>query len=290
MSAALTVCAALAGTVPAAHAQDTLSAASAGQTGIPPAGAPGAESPDSAGHGPFFTSTDAWLAAGFALGTVAMAPLDLALAGELQDSTLQAHETMRHLADGLRLLGFPGTVLLGGSMYAVGRLGDLPGVAEAGLRGTEAVVLSYAVVWTGKNLLGRSRPDRNPDDPFDFDFARGFAGGSDHRSFPSGHTASAFAFAAAVSEEIRHHWPRATPWAASALYSGALLVGISRMYHNRHWASDVVIGAGVGTFSGLKVVSYHHRNPGGVLDRWLLPAAVMPTRSGVQVIWRIAAP
>lgn len=236
---------------------------------------------------PFFIARDAWIALGFVAGTAALAPLDQRLALELQDSTLQAHRVLRGFADTFRFLGFPGTVLLGGSLYAIGRAGDLPGAAEVGLRATEAVLLSYAFVWTGKNLLGRARPDRDPDDPFNFEFARGFHGGSDYRAFPSGHSASAFAFAAAVSSEVREHWPEAAPYAAAGLYTGAALVGVSRMYHNRHWASDVLIGAGIGTFSGLKVVLFHHRSPDNPVDRWLLPSAVVPTGSGYLFMWSI---
>lgn len=239
-------------------------------------------------HGePFFTSRDAWIALGFVAGTLALAPLDQRLARELQDSTVQAHDVFRGAADTFRFLGFPGTAIIGGTLYAVGRIGDIPAAAKVGLRGTEAVVLSYAFVWTGKNLLGRARPDRDPDDPFNFEFARGFHGGSDFRSFPSGHSAGAFAFAAAVSSEVRVHWPGAAPFATPALYVGATLVAASRMYHNRHWASDVLIGAGIGTFSGLKVVQYHHRNPDSFVDRWLLPTALAPTDSGYLFLWRV---
>ena len=42
------------------------------------------------------------------------------------------------------------------------------------------------------------------------------------------------------------------------------------MYNNRHWASDVIIGAAVGTFAGNKVVRYHHSHPGNKLDEWLV--------------------
>jgi hypothetical protein len=42
------------------------------------------------------------------------------------------------------------------------------------------------------------------------------------------------------------------------MYGGAALVGLSRMYNNRHWASDVITGAAIGTFAGTKVVRYHH--------------------------------
>jgi membrane-associated phospholipid phosphatase len=239
---------------------------------------------------PFFTSRDAWMALGFAAGTVAMAPLDLTLAEALRDSTLHVHGTLRNMAAGLRFLGFPGTAILGTSLYAAGRLADRPLLAEVGLHGAQAVALSYVFVWTGKNFLGRARPAQNPQEPFDFRFARGFREGEEYLSFPSGHSAAAFAFAAALSEETRHHWPDAYRYVAPASYATALLVGISRMYHNRHWASDVVIGAGIGTFSGLKLVQYHHRNPDNVLERWLLPQAVVPAESGLLLVWSFPSP
>lgn len=239
---------------------------------------------------PFFTSGDVWLALGFVAGTAAMAPLDVALAGALQDSTLQVHGELRRLAGALRFLGFPGTAIIGASMYGVGRIANLPPLAAVGLHGTEAVVVSYAFVWSGKNLLGRARPYNDPEQPFDFGFGRGFRGGTAYRSFPSGHSAAAFAAAAAVTAEMRVIWPEATPYVAGILYPGAVLVGVSRMYHNRHWASDVVAGAAIGTFSGLKVVRYHHRNPDNAVDRWLLPSSVVPTDSGLMLVWKIPVP
>lgn len=234
---------------------------------------------------PFFTSDDAWLALGFAAGVAALAPFDRALATALQDSTLQVHDDLRSVAAALRFLGFPGTVIIGGSMYLVGRGADLPRLAAIGLHGTEAVVLSYVFVRAGKSLAGRARPSTDPSDPYDFEFARGIHAGSDYRSFPSGHTAAAFAAAAAVTAETNIAWPEATAFLAPTLYIGATLVGVSRMYHNRHWASDVIAGAAIGTFTGLKVVRYHYRNPGNRIDRWLLPRAVLPTESGLLLMW-----
>lgn len=243
---------------------------------------------DQSAGGPFFTATDAWLGLGFAAGVVALAPLDLTLADALQDSTLQVHGVLRDFADGFRLLGFPGTVVIGGSMYAIGRVGGNDRLAAIGLHSTEAVVLSVGIVGTIKGLAGRARPARNPDDPFDMRFARGLTEGSDYRSFPSGHTAAAFAFAAAVTSEMRRHSPEASPWVGAALYTGAALVGVSRMYHNRHWASDVIGGAAIGTFSGLKVVHYHYRNPENRLDRWLLATRILPTPDGgLAIVWTV---
>jgi diacylglycerol kinase (ATP) len=58
-------------------------------------------------------------------------------------------------------------------------------------------------------------------------------------SFPSGHTAAAFAGAALLAP----HFPLATP----AFYAYATLVGWSRVYLGVHYPSDVVIGAASGT-------------------------------------------
>ena len=60
------------------------------------------------------------------------------------------------------------------------------------------------------------------------------------------------------------------------------------MYDNRHWASDVLVGAGIGTFDGLKVVRYHHSHPGNRLDRWMLAGSLVPTDGGGRTFqWSI---
>ncbi len=119
--------------------------------------------------------------------------------------------------------------------------------------------------------------------PTDFDPGRGFKTG-DFSSFPSGHTTTAFAAAAAVTNETTRWWPRSTWIVGPLMYGGATAVGLSRMYHNRHWASDVVVGAMIGTFSGRKVVQYAHGHPGNKLDRLMLRAAVVPDGQGGRML------
>jgi hypothetical protein len=52
------------------------------------------------------------------------------------------------------------------------------------------------------------------------------------------------------------------------------------MYENRHWASDVIMGAAIGTFAGTKVVRYHRTHPGNPIDRWLLNVSASPSELG----------
>lgn len=239
---------------------------------------------------PLFTARDAWIGAGFAVATVALTPLDRRIAIRLQDSTTQANRFFHHGATGLELFASPGAFVIGGSLYVVGRLGHYPRLADLGLHGTEAVVLATVVTGTIKGAAGRARPfvvgDTNPRD---FKFGRGFSK-EGYTAFPSGHTTTAFAAASAVTAETSRWWPQSTWYVGPVMYGGAAMVGLSRMYHNKHWASDVILGAGIGTFSGLKVVKYQHSHPGNRLDRWLLQTSVLPNGfGGAMLAWSVPA-
>ncbi len=85
-----------------------------------------------------------------------------------------------------------------------------------------------AVVYTVKTVTPRERPD-----------------GSATNSFPSGHTATAFVAAQFLHEEYKDK----SPWISVGGYAMATMIGVSRVYNNRHWISDVVTGAGIGILS-----------------------------------------
>lgn len=69
--------------------------------------------------------------------------------------------------------------------------------------------------------------------------------GSNRHSFPSGHTATAFMTATMLTKEYGHN----SPWIGIGAYSVASATGLMRMANNKHWLSDVMMGAGIGILS-----------------------------------------
>jgi hypothetical protein len=239
-----------------------------------------------------FTVRDAWLAAGFATLTVAMFPLDRHIELHLRDQTTPANQFLDNAAKGVEYITTPGSFIIGGALYGIGAVARKPNLKDLGWHGTEAVLLGSGITGLLKGTLGRARPDFDRNGPVttlpsDFKALKGFSDG-ERQSFPSGHTTTAFAAAAAVTSEVNRVWPQYTWYVGPLMYGGAALVGLSRMYHNRHWASDVALGAGVGTFSGLKVVKYSHAHPDNMIDRIILHTSAGPDgRGGAYVVWSV---
>ena len=235
-----------------------------------------------------FTYRDAVLAGSVTLATILARPFDERFAARLQDSTTQANRKLQGVATFVREVATPGSYVIGTSMYVAGRLSKNDRLADLGLHGTEALLVGELVGGAIKGTVGRQRPSVTPPDPNSYGLFRGFLRGDRFRSFPSGHTTSAFAAAAAVSSETSRWWPNTRWIIGPVLFSGAALTGVSRMYNNRHWMSDVLVGAGIGTFAGLKVVRYQHSHPGNRIDRWLLAGSLTPTPDGGHALhWSI---
>lgn len=70
--------------------------------------------------------------------------------------------------------------------------------------------------------------------------------GSTANSFPSGHTATAFVAATIMHKE---YGLTRSPWWSVAAYGMATTTGIMRTLNNRHWISDILVGAGIGVIS-----------------------------------------
>lgn len=221
---------------------------------------------------PLLTGKDALLLGVFTLGTVAVAPLDIQVAKRLQDPGAQENQFLRRAATGLRILAEPGSILAGVGLYAFGRANGQRRVQALGLHSVGSILIADVLGGTIKLVAGRARPYVDIDNPADFQLFRGFSGHA-YQSFPSGHTINAFAFASTVTRETQFWWPHSAWYVGTVMYGGASLMGVSRIYNNQHWASDVMAGAAIGTLIGLKVVKYTHSHPGNHLDRELIKGA-----------------
>jgi undecaprenyl-diphosphatase len=130
---------------------------------------------------------------------------------------------------------------------AMALAGGRPG-RRAAAAGLVALAVDSAVVNIGVKVAARRRPDRDS------------AGVPAVRrvpmpqsaSFPSGHTASGFAFMNAVAHTL--------PAAAGPLGLLASAVGYSRIHTGVHYPGDVVIGAVIGTAVG-EAVGWATRRP-----------------------------
>ena len=163
--------------------------------------------------------------------------------------------------------------------YGIGRLAHSQTAADVGLHWTEALLLTDVISQAIRGPLGRARPRVSQDDAFKFEFGAGFTK-FENRSFPSLHAAVGFATAASLLGEIQLRHPSATPYAAPLLYGFAMIPGLTRMYLDQHWASDVVSGAFVGALIGNRVVHYAHTHNRNKLDRALLGLGIQPEGRG----------
>jgi membrane-associated phospholipid phosphatase len=218
---------------------------------------------------PLLVGKDALLLGAFALGAGLVAPIDRQVASRLQDSATQTNRFLSTAATGLRLLGDPGSLATGAVLYGIGRADGQRRIQALGLHSVESIVLAGILSSGIKVVAGRQRPYADIKNPYNFQLWRGFTDDK-YRSFPSGHTTAAFAFASTLTRETQFWWPHATWYIGTVFYGGAGLIGLSRIYNNQHWASDVMSGAAIGTIVGLKVVKYTHSHPGNHVDRALI--------------------
>jgi len=170
--------------------------------------------------------------------------------------------------------------------YGIGRLTHSETAADVGLHWTEALIFTDVISQAIRGPLGRARPRVVVDDdynPFVFHPFKGFTN-FDYRAFPSLHSAVGFATAAALVGEIRVRNQDAARWAAPPLYALALVPGLTRMYLNQHWASDVIAGGFIGQLIGSRVVHYAHTHKRTKLDRALLATSVTPDEYGRMLV------
>lgn len=135
-----------------------------------------------------------------------------------------------------------------GALFLYGIAKGDQGAIDTAWMTLESMGLAIGTVYLFKNVFSRARPyTENGSDKW---FARdGFK--DEFLSFPSGHSASAFAVAGIIAMEYNEK-----SWVPPLAYSLATLTALSRLYEDYHWASDILIGSAIGYFTAKTVYKY----------------------------------
>jgi membrane-associated phospholipid phosphatase len=132
----------------------------------------------------------------------------------------------------------PTCAVLTAGLYGYGVIEKDKDIRRLGLNLGEAILYSAIVDEALKIIVGRTRPyaglPKSDFHPFQKSFER--------TSFPSGHTTLAFAVSTVMANYYDNIW-----WQAG-WYTAAGLVGAARIYHEKHWLSDVVAGGLISHF------------------------------------------
>lgn len=135
--------------------------------------------------------------------------------------------------------------------YLYGYLGENEKVERVSLLAVESLLVTGLFTTIVKVSMGRTRPfDGVPNDEF-----KGPRTGNN--SLPSGHTSTAFTIATVMANEYEH-----VPLVSPISYGLATLTGLSRLNDQKHWASDVVLGAALGYFTAKTILKLHSNKKG----------------------------
>jgi len=223
-----------------------------------------------------FTARDGWIALGFTAATIAALPVDKMVAHNLQLPQNQNEPGLIHAAALFRNIADPGTVYLSAGLYASGLMLGNATLSDIGAHASESLIVASAAGFVFKGLVGRPLPSQTNADADSYQFGRGIRVDGKWQAFPSGHTLAAFSVASALSAEVRDRWPSHGRLFTVLAYSVASAAGVSRLYNNAHWVSDIIFGAGIGIVAGNKTVAYEHSHPASWVNRVLLHATVAP--------------
>lgn len=211
---------------------------------------------------PFHSSKKDWLkVGGFALVAGGVALLNK----PINRFTVKLHDENKGVADVSKYVtqfGGAYEVYALAGFYTYGLLFKTQKEKTTTALATQAYITAGVLSSVAKYLTGEQRPyytDPNYNKrgaifhgPF-YPFKKG-VDLSSYSSFPSGHTTAAFAAATVYALEYRDH-----PLIPILSYSAATLIGLSRLTENKHWATDVLVGAMLGYLSGRQVVNNFHR-------------------------------
>jgi membrane-associated phospholipid phosphatase len=120
----------------------------------------------------------------------------------------------------------------------------------------QASLYAGAITYILKSVIGRGRPYMNEGTTSFHPFSSLFI--NDYHSFPGGHTTAAFVISTVLARNVEPVWLKVVA------YIPAALTFISRIYQDKHWASDDAAGAALGYFIATWVVDQHEGVPAAI--------------------------
>ena len=220
----------------------------------------------------FFTPHDAAVAGVFFGVSAGLSYFDARIAQNFRDTTYRHVRVGKRLDDIFTHINETTLTVGGLAIYGIAKLAKQEATADIAFHTAESVAAASLTAQVIRGPLGRTRPKDAQDaynDQYEFHFMKGFTH-FQQRSFPSIHSSSGFAAAAALSEEVNMRAPGARWWLGVPLYAMAATPGLSRMYLGQHWASDIFSGAFLGVFYGRRIVQYSHAHPTTRVDKIFL--------------------
>ena len=175
--------------------------------------------------------------------------VDDEIKSEFQDNRSSTTNDMSDLFEpfGNGTYSFPALV----GLYLYGRFGENEKMERTALLAAESFLVTGLFTTVLKVSIGRHRPSKgNNSSTYD-------GPNTSNKSFPSGHTSTAFAIATVVANEYEE-----VPLVAPISYGIATLTGLSRINDNQHWASDVFFGAALGYFTSKTILRLHSNKKG----------------------------
>ena len=184
--------------------------------------------------------------------TAALAGMSLA-DQSLSDSVRDRGTTFGVVGDVVEEIGGGGSFLLLGGFYLAGMIGKDSKAKNVCLDGLAASMIAAGMITPVLGTLaGRERPT-NDLGAYSFHPFEG-------RSFPSGHSTQAFAVASVIATSYDQFWVKA------AAYGAATMTAWARVRRGKHFPTDVVAGAAIGTLVGHSVVTFNRRLRSGECD------------------------
>jgi membrane-associated phospholipid phosphatase len=189
------------------------------------------------GKAPLYWNREQWFQfGGSALLVGALVPMDEVL--NIPFVNWQSSGANKFGEAGDLMGGLPVQFGISGAALGVGLISGNKNWQHFALDNLQAQLFTGGITWVIKELTNRARPETGENN---FAWYGPFNGG-DNTSFFSGHTSLAFSTATMIFLHSGQKW-----WVGVLGYGVASAVGISRMQQQKHWASDVVAGAMVGT-------------------------------------------